>query len=107
MASRSRPYSELIRTYGISTWGTGLARLDVGCADHLAPLLDFVCEELAEFGRCHRHRNAARSVTCALILGSARPAVGAAWPAVRPREPAGRPVATIHKASACGFRRPT
>jgi hypothetical protein len=34
------------------TRDAGSARLDVGRPDDLAPLLDFVGEKLAEFGRC-------------------------------------------------------
>jgi hypothetical protein len=35
-----------------------LVRFDVGCPDHLAPLLGFIGDELAEFGGRHRQWNA-------------------------------------------------
>jgi hypothetical protein len=36
-----------------------LFRLDVGSADHLAPLLGFIGDELSEVDRAHRHRHMA------------------------------------------------
>jgi hypothetical protein len=37
--------------YRISTWmWTVLLRLDAGCPDHFAPLLDFVSDEFGELG---------------------------------------------------------
>src|SRR5215468_9844568 len=37
----------------------GSLRLDVGCFDHLAPLLGFIGKELAEFRGRHRQRHSA------------------------------------------------
>src|SRR6516165_12075771 len=49
--------------------GPPLVRLDVGRPDHLAPLLGFVSDELAEFGRRHRQRYAAEVGKPRLHLG--------------------------------------
>src|SRR5262245_50380406 len=46
--------------YGILAPTAASVRLDVGGPDHLAPLLGFVGDELAEFGGRHRHRHAAQ-----------------------------------------------
>src|SRR5262249_31290429 len=43
--------------------------LDVGRPDHLAPLLGFAGDELAQFGRRHRHRRPAEFDETCLKLG--------------------------------------
>jgi hypothetical protein len=50
-------------------------RLDAGELDHLAPLLGFLRDQLAEVGGRHRHRHAAQIGKPRFILGSARPAL--------------------------------
>ena len=52
--------------YGTGDWNirrrsrAALVRFNVGCPDHLAPLLGFIGDELAEFGGRHRQWNAAQ-----------------------------------------------
>jgi hypothetical protein len=45
--------------WNVPTIGAGSFRFDIGCSDHLGPLLGFIRDELAELGRRHRHRDVA------------------------------------------------
>ena len=59
----------------MSAGGVGSFRLDVGRPDHLAPLLGFFRDELAEIGGRAASTVPPRSASRALILGSARTAL--------------------------------
>src|SRR5262245_50873634 len=49
--------------------GATLLRLDVGGPDHLGPFFGFAGDELAQFGRRHRHRRPAEFDETCLKLG--------------------------------------
>src|SRR5262249_24524229 len=60
--------------YGILDRVTASVRLDVGRADHLAPLLGFFDDEYSELGRRARNIVQPRSASRACILASVRTA---------------------------------
>jgi hypothetical protein len=90
-----------IRRTGVTEYWIGTAAsvcLDIGRPNHLAPLLDFVGDELAKVRGRARKRCAPQSAIRAFSLGSARPALislfslstisaGVAFGAPRPNQP--------------------